>query len=66
METVTIVALVFLIIILLYVYFEFVNDPIKWRRTKFELKMLWMGTKGNYEDAIMRKFNFVCKCVFTF
>ncbi|KAG5672993.1 hypothetical protein PVAND_003074 [Polypedilum vanderplanki] len=59
MEIITIIALVILVCVVLYIYKEFLNDPIKRRRTLFEIKMLWMGTKGNYEDAIMRKYNFV-------
>ena len=50
-----------LILMILYLRRVFTNDPKKWRRVKFELKMLWMGTKGNYEDAIMQSYNHVCK-----
>lgn len=50
-----------LIIMILYLRYVSINDPKKWRRMKFEVKMLWMGTKGNYEDAIMQSYNHVCK-----
>lgn len=50
-----------LIIMILYLRYVSINDPKKWRRIKFEVKMLWMGTKGNYEDAIMQSYNHVCK-----
>lgn len=57
----TILTIVILVIIILYIRRSFIDDPKKWKRTKFELKMLWMGTKGNYQDAIMQSFNHVCK-----
>lgn len=52
-----IVLLIVTICILLFLYYEYAGDAIKRRRTIFEIKMLWMGTKGNYEDAIMKQFN---------
>lgn len=65
MELVTFLTIgVLLSIIILYIRKSFTNDPKKWKRTKFELKMLWMGTKGNYEDAIMQSYNHVCKYFF--
>lgn len=57
MSIFTIVVLILTFIILLYLYYEYAGDAIKRRRTIFEIKMLWMGTKGNYEDAIMKQFN---------
>ncbi|XP_070490209.1 polyprenol dehydrogenase-like [Chironomus tepperi] len=57
MSIFAIVALILTICIFIYLYYEYAGDAIKRRRTIFEIKMLWMGTKGNYEDAIMKQFN---------
>jgi hypothetical protein len=53
--------LAIMIFMILYTYKSLASDPLRWRRLMFEAKMLWMGTKGNYEDAIMRAYNHVCK-----
>lgn len=60
MSILNIVILVCLVILTLYFYYEYAGDALKRRRTLFEIKMLWMGTKGNYHDAIMKHLN-ICR-----